>query len=220
MRNEAGIFDHFNGFHMIDLLLPLLNHNYQYVLCTDDEVFLTAGHPDLEKDKISPESLDAILEEAHSFPKTSIQKMVWRQKDKSVTLYMRDSDENDITLQFVTGREIKRFIQSIPGVQKEVHNRATAMPVLINIWLLLTVYAFIWAGTRESPEDVNPRGIILRIAYFAVLLMQKIVMAIGQTATLWIGILLLLGYSWLFYEQYVREPDTIVYNAGPTTATV
>lgn len=202
---------------MIDLLLPLRNQDYRYVLTTGDKVFLVQQHSALENNEIERDTLDVILQESFSFEKSKVRKMVLDHKYKRLTLYTIENDERNITLDFASHKALMHFIQAIPNAKEEVNQQSNTMPVLIGIWLLLTVYAFIWAGTRESPEDVNPYGIRLRIAYFAALLMQKLVMAIGQSFTLWIGIILLAGYSWLIYVQYLKGPDTIVYHVQPNT---
>ncbi|MBC7884572.1 MAG: hypothetical protein H7X99_03810 [Saprospiraceae bacterium] len=202
---------------MINLLLPLHSHDYPYLISTPEKVFLVKQHAGLELNEIEQDKLDTILQESFSFEKSRIDKMVFNQKDLLLTLYMKDNIEHDIMLHFRSKKAIVRFIQNIPDAQAEVNKSTSRMPVLLGLWLLVTVYAFIWAGTRETPEDVNPHGISLRIAYMGAWLMQKLVMAIGQSLTLGIGIVLVIGYGWLFYVQYLKGPETVVYRVPSNT---
>lgn len=202
---------------MIELLLPLRSQDYPYLVSTHEKVFLVKEHSDLEMNEIERDRLDSILQESFSFEKSKVDKMVLNQKNNLLTVFMKGSDEHEIILHFASKKAVRRFIQNIPNTLEEKNRPGNKMPVIIGIWLLLTVYVFIWAGTRESPEDVNPHGISLAIAYFGVLLMQKLVMAIGQSLTLWIGIVSLAGYGWLFYVQYLRGSGTIVYRVNSKT---
>lgn len=182
---------------------------YSTIVKADNKLYFTKE--DLASEgQIAKQRLEEILAEADNMDIADIQRAVWNRKKSLLLLYKDGVTKGDSYLMktTATGRHLIDQLK----LKRQPYRRKSYMSPYLSLIVMLGIFAFIWAGTRADPADIDPEGISFQMAYGVVYVLKYIVMFIGQLATLLLGIALSLWFIWIMYKQYAEVPDVVVWS--------
>jgi hypothetical protein len=159
------------------------------LLCTEEQLyFLDSNEYTLLKSSGKLE----VLENAEQINKEEVRQMICTKRFKEIRLLNVDR-KLLYELSFENLAHYRKFIGQMYGMKKQKDERKKRINPTAVLFLMLLAYAFIWAGTRPTPEDIDPEGIRWKLAGLVVLFMKWLNLMIGQRAILIIGILGIVG---------------------------
>ena len=181
---------------MKHLLFEVANKEIQYVIVNDEKVYLLN-----EKEYVSLKDSDQyeLLNELDYIAKENISKLT-TSKSKRVVRVFDFKNSQLLELNFLSIPLRKKFIKAFPNFEKEFDDSKKRIRPILALIMMLFTYSFIWAGTRPSPDDINPEGIRWNLAYLNVKFLEWLNSYIGQQLILVIGFILLILLLYLIFR--------------------
>ncbi|MEM7105232.1 MAG: hypothetical protein AAF502_18990 [Bacteroidota bacterium] len=171
---------------MEHLFFKLLNKDIQCVIVSKEVLYMLTDK-EYAQFKESPK-LEVLKKFTH-VKKEEISSITTLKGKTEVSIF--DLNHTEVfRLNFESTSMRKQFIHAFPNFKKQL-DISRIHPFIAFILILIT-YSFIWAGTRPTPDDINPEGIRLKLASLTVWFLEWLNSLIGQQLILYIGITLIL----------------------------
>jgi hypothetical protein len=178
------------------LLFKLMNPDVQYAAVSEETCYLLT---EAEHNMLSHSGDKDVLKETRQIRKDRIESVLVKRGSKEVRLYDFKGAEV-VKLDFESIGTRRKFIGTFPAMERALNSSKTRIKPINALLVMLVGYAFIWAGTRQTVEDIDPEGIRWRIAYWTVQFLEWLNGLIGQKLLLTIGLVLILALLYSIFR--------------------